>query len=236
MVVIPAIDIMDGKCVRLEKGDFSKVEVFQDDPAKQVLMFQELGFEIVHVVDLDAAKTGKLVNFEIIKKIRKETFIKIQYGGGVRSEEVVKKLLDIGVDFVILGTAIFRNQKFVEKVIGDFGADLFVACIDFMDNQVRLSGWQEQSFLTVEEAVEKVKTLGFKRLLYTDISSDGTLSGHDVNLALKMRKLFGGFLISSGGINSDRNIQKLQEVGVDGVVVGKAIYLSKIDLKRWSKR
>ncbi len=236
ILVVPAIDILNGKCVRLEKGDFSKAEMVAEDPVEQVKIFQQMGFEMVHVVDLDAVKQARLVNYEIAKMMKQSTRLKIQFGGGVRNEEAVKQLIEAQIDYIILGSALFTSQKLVEQIIEKYGQDRFVASIDFLNDHVRLFGWEQESKIDVASGVNLVKKLGLKRLIYTDISADGTLVGHNIKLARKMRELFDGFLICSGGINSDRNIEELEKIGIDGVIVGKAIYFSKIDPKRWVKR
>ncbi len=236
MLVIPSIDILDGRCVRLEKGNFTKMKIFRDDPIEQAMEFEKMGFETLHVVDLNAAREGKLVNFNIVKKIKEKTKLKIQYGGGVRREEVVEQLLSVGIDFIVLGSAVFVDQVFVGNVLGRYSPELFTASVDFLDNRIRVFGWMKETQIEIADAVNLVKNFGFRRLMYTDISADGTMNGHSVELARKLRGMFDGFLISSGGINCDENIEELEKVGIDAVVVGKAMYLSKISPKRWLKR
>ncbi|ADL42379.1 phosphoribosylformimino-5-aminoimidazole carboxamide ribotide isomerase [Caldicellulosiruptor obsidiansis OB47] len=231
MIVIPAIDIIDGKCVRLTQGDYNQVQLFNLDPVEQAKFFEKSGAKYIHVVDLDGAKTGKPVNFEVIKKIKISTCLTVECGGGIRDKATVELYLSSGIDYIIFGSVIFKNPDFVNEVINLFGKERFIASLDFKDGFVKLSGWQEATTITIEEGITTITNLGFERLIYTDITTDGMLRGHNFEAAKYIRKLFNGFLTASGGISSTEDIVRLKSIGVDAAIVGKALYTGQLKLE-----
>lgn len=230
MIIIPAIDIINKMCVRLTQGDYEKVENYRIDPLEQAKRFESQGAKLIHIVDLDGAKLGKPVNFEVIKRIKQDTNLTIECGGGIRDLKTISDYFNANVDYLILGSVILKNFQFVKEVIKIFGNERFIAALDFQDNYVKISGWVEDSQITLEQGIEIIKSLGIKRLIYTDINTDGMLSGHNLEIAKYIRKLFDGFLISSGGISSLDDIVNLKNIGADGVIIGKALYTGKLKL------
>ncbi|WAM30497.1 1-(5-phosphoribosyl)-5-[(5-phosphoribosylamino)methylideneamino]imidazole-4-carboxamide isomerase [Caldicellulosiruptor naganoensis] len=231
MIIIPAIDIIGGRCVRLSQGDYNRVQEYNSDPVQQAMSFEKEGAKYLHVVDLDGAKRGNPVNFEVIKRIKESTSLTVECGGGIRDEKTINNYFLVGIDYIILGSIIFKNSEFVENVLEKFGSERFIASLDFEDGYLKLSGWQESTKISVEEGILRIKSLGFQRLIYTDIKTDGMLKGHNFEAAKYIRSLFGGFLISSGGISSKDDVLRLKDIGVDGVIIGKALYTGHIKLK-----
>lgn len=230
MIVIPAIDIIGGRCVRLKKGDYNQIEHYDIDPVEQARVFQSYGAKYLHVIDLDGAKAGKPINFDIINKIKKQTNIVIECGGGIRDIEAISIYFNAGIDYIILGSIIFKNPKLIDRIFSVFRCDRFVAAVDFMDGFVKVSGWMEDTKISFEEGIKVINRLGFKRLIYTDINTDGMLMGHNLAEAQNIRGLFDGFLIASGGISSIDDIKALKSIGVDGAIIGKALYEGKVQL------
>ncbi|ADQ04811.1 phosphoribosylformimino-5-aminoimidazole carboxamide ribotide isomerase [Caldicellulosiruptor owensensis OL] len=231
MIVIPAIDLINGKCVRLTQGDYNQVQLFNSDPIEQAKFFEKSGAKYIHVVDLDGAKVGRPVNFEVIRNIKRATCLTVECGGGIRDKATVELYISSGVDYIILGSVIFKNPDFVNEVINLFGKERFIASLDFKDGFVKLSGWQEATTITIEEGITTITNLGFERLIYTDITTDGMLKGHNFEAAKYIRKLFDGFLTASGGISSREDIIRLKSIGIDAAIVGKALYTGQLKLE-----
>jgi phosphoribosylformimino-5-aminoimidazole carboxamide ribotide isomerase len=233
MKIFPAIDIKDGKCVRLTKGDFNQLKIYNEDPVKQIEDFLIHGFKNIHVIDLDGALSGKLVNFEIIKKIILKHKIKLQVGGGIRSLESVKQLVDIGVEKIILGTAAINDKSFLKSVCNQFTNQIALA-IDVRNKKIALSGWKNQTAIDALEFIKMIENYGVTRLIYTDINRDGTNLGANIQESLSVAKRIKIPLVISGGvssINDVKNIISYKEKNIEGIIVGKAIYEKKIDLK-----
>ena len=233
MKIFPAIDIKDGKCVRLTKGDFNQLKIYNEDPVKQIEDFLIHGFKNIHVIDLDGALSGKLVNFEIIKKIILKHKIKLQVGGGIRSLESVKQLVDIGVEKIILGTAAINDKSFLKSVCNQFTNQIALA-IDVRNKKIALSGWKNQTAIDALEFIKMIENYGVTRLIYTDINRDGTNLGANIQESLSVAKRIKIPLVISGGvssINDVKNIISYKEKNIEGIIVGKAIYEKNIDLK-----
>ena len=233
MKIFPAIDIKDGKCVRLTKGDFDQLKIYNDDPTKQIEDFLKYGFQNIHIIDLDGALSGKLVNFEIIKKIILKHKISLQVGGGIRNIESVKQLVDIGVEKIILGTAAINNKSFLKIACNQFTNKIALA-IDVRNKKIALSGWKNQTDIDALEFIKMIESYGVSRLIYTDINRDGTNLGANIQESLSIAKRIKIPLIISGGIssiNDVKNIINYKEKNIEGIIVGKAIYEKKIDLK-----
>lgn len=233
MIFIPAIDLIEGKCVRLEKGSFLKKVQYPENPVDTALSFQDQGARLIHVIDLDAAKDREQNNRDLIGKIAGSVSIPVQVGGGVRHKKNITALLDLGIERVILGTVIVKNPSYTEELIEEFGSRL-VAGIDAKNGIVRISGWTEKSSLSAFELGRTVKNMGFSHIIYTDISRDGMLEGPDIIGVKKMALQTGLEVIASGGISSIEDIiavKHLEESGVVGVISGKAIYEGRISVK-----
>ena len=230
MNIFPAIDIIGGKAVRLERGDYAKMTVYSDSPVEVAKSFEAAGAEYLHVVDLEGAKDGTTPNLETIMKIVKETSLKVEIGGGVRSDEVLKAYVDAGVYRVILGTAAVKDPDFLEKSVRTYGKKVAVG-VDLADGMVAIKGWREVSALSCEEFFERLEELGVSTVICTDISKDGLLGGANIELYRSLSKKFKIDIIASGGVSSLEDITKLREMKLYGAILGKALYTGKVDLK-----
>ena len=228
MQIIPAIDLIDGKCVRLTKGDYNTKTVFDSDPLKVAKDFLESGVSLIHVVDLDGAKAGKIINIDTIKKLC-ENNIPIEVGGGVRDYESIDLLLNLGVKRVILGSVAVKNQDFLKDAIEKYGSEKIVLGLDCDGDLVSIHGWQENSSITCMEMLNTFKNFGGKNVIYTDISKDGMMAGTNIEELTKLVAT-GINIVASGGISSLDDIKKCKEIGCFGAIVGKAYYLGKINL------
>ncbi len=236
MIILPAIDLKEGKVVRLEQGDFSKETVYSGDPIKIATQFEDKGASWLHIVDLDGASEGESRNFDLIKKIRKKTDLSIQTGGGIRSIKDVKKLIDAGIDRVILGTLAVKNPDVLSDIIEKFGSEKILVSIDAHNGKVATSGWKEKSDLEVLEFAKALEQKGVKYILYTDIKRDGMLVGPDFEGLKELKQNTELNIIASGGISSINEIVKLDDLEFYGVITGQALYKNKIDLKEAIKR
>jgi phosphoribosylformimino-5-aminoimidazole carboxamide ribotide isomerase len=237
MIVFPAIDIKEGKCVRLLKGDFNKVTQYKKSPIDQAVEFSDLGFQNIHLVDLDGALKGNPINEKIIKEISKIKKIKIQVGGGIRSLEHIKKLLDLGVDNVIIGTAAVENIEFIEMVSSKFAKKIAVS-LDVRDGYIALSGWKKQTEILASEFIKKIEDMNISRIIYTDINKDGTKLGPSLQETVNFSNLTKIPVILSGGISSISDvvdIKKNKFPNIKGIIIGKAIYDGSIDIVELSK-
>ena len=237
MIIFPAIDIKGGKCVRLLKGNFNKITQYKKSPIDQAIEFSNLGFKNIHLVDLDGVLKGKLINKNIIKEISKINKIKIQVGGGIRSLEHIKKLLDFGVDKVIIGTAAVENIEFLKIACNKFNQKIAIS-IDVRKGYIALSGWKKQTNILASDFVKKIEDMGISRIIYTDINKDGTKLGPNLEETLNFSSLTKIPVLVSGGIasiNDVINIKKNKSPNIKGIVIGKAIYDGSIDVKELCK-
>ncbi len=237
MIIFPAIDIKGGKCVRLLKGDFKNITEYKKSPLDQAKEFLSFGFNNIHLVDLDAAAGNNFNNENIIKEISKISKIKIQIGGGIRSIEKIKKLLDFGIDKIILGTAAIENIEFLKNACQNFVGKIALS-IDARNGYIALSGWKKQTNILATEFIEKVKNINISRIVYTDINKDGTKTGPNISDTVNLTNLTKTPFVISGGISSIEdvlNIKKRKLKNIEGVVVGKAIYDGNIDIKKLSQ-
>ena len=233
MIIFPAIDLRDGKCVRLVQGDFGRETVYSDDVAATALKWQNSGAKFLHVVDLDGARAGSLKNLDAIKKILDAVTIPIEVGGGVRSLDDIERLLTLGVRRVILGSVAVENPSLVAEAVARFGSRIVVG-IDARGGLVAVHGWERSSTVTADDLARRIVTAGVKTIIYTDISRDGMLSGVDAEVFARLAKSSGAQIVASGGVKSIEDIRALKAVetqGVVGVIVGKAIYTGALDLK-----
>ena len=227
MKIFPAIDIKDGKCVRLLKGDFNKATEYKKSPTDQAKEFSNQGFRDIHIVDLDGALKGEPVNGKLIEEICKSTKIRIQIGGGIRSIDHINKLINIGVDRVVLGTIAVEDIKFLENACSKFKNKIAVA-LDVRNGFIALRGWKEQTKILASDFLMKIKDIGVSRIIYTDIERDGTMTKPNLPETLKIAKLVKNIIpvVVSGGVGSVNDIVavKHHEEDLEGVIVGKAIY------------
>ena len=231
MIILPAVDLLGGKCVRLLKGDYNKVTVYNDDPLEQAWQFKEAGAEWIHVVDLDAAKSGVPTNHEIIRKIAESTGLKVDTGGGIRNMDTLRRWIeDYGVSRCVLGPAAVKDRSFTEKAIEMYEEKIAIG-IDAKDGEVAVDGWTAGSGIDAVEFGQIMKSIGAKTVVFTDIARDGMLTGPAVESTKLMVEKTGLDVIASGGIGSDEDIMNIRTSGCAGVIVGKAIYEGKVDLK-----
>lgn len=230
MFLIPAIDIIEGQCVRLKKGDFNEITYYSDNLLRVAQDFENAGAKFLHLVDLDGARKGKLINLKAIKEVLAATKASVQIGGGIRTFKDVEKLFKLGVTSVVLGTSVVEDQIFVKRVVEIFGAEKVLVALDFKKNELAISGWEKNSSKKVKDVLKFLKLLGLKTLIITDISRDGMLNGP--NLALFKKFLDIGFeVIASGGVSCLNDLLLLKKLGVKGVIIGKALYEKKINLE-----
>lgn len=230
MIIIPAIDIIDGKPVRLYQGDYDKKEIVGEDILKISKSFEEAGASYIHLVDLDGAKKGELVNKEIIIKVANEVNVPVEVGGGIRTYQDVKYLIDNGVSRVILGTAAIEDAEFVKRVINEFGEKIAVG-VDCKNEYLCGRGWSEESKLHYISFSKKMEDIGVKNIILTDISKDGTLKGTNIDMLKKLSENVKINLTASGGVAGIDDIKELKKLNIYGVIVGKAIYSGYINLK-----
>ena len=230
MIVIPAIDIIDNKPVRLYQGDYGKKEVVGEDILYIAKNFEKAGAQYIHLVDLDGAKEGALVNKEIIIKVANEVKVPVEVGGGIRNYNDVKYLIDNGVSRVILGTVAIEDKEFVKKVVNEFGDKIAIG-VDCKNGYLCGRGWLEESKLHYIEFSKEMESLGVKNIILTDISKDGTLQGTNVDMLKELSSTVNVNLTASGGVAGLDDIKKLKELNIYGVIVGKAIYSGFINLK-----
>lgn len=223
MKVIAGIDIKNGKCVHLTQGNVETSKVFSDQPSELIQLLDKTGIEKFHIVDIDGVFSGQTELYEMLKEIRSATDLPIQFGGGVRNFETVKKILSIGIDYVVLGTTAVTNQDLLIDLIEKFGDQIIVAA-DVYKGQVYIEGWEENSAIDLLDFLHTLELIHVKTVMVTDISRDGTLSGADFDLIDKILESTRIKLIVSGGINSDKDIRALRSKNIDGVVVGTALY------------
>ena len=230
MEVIPAMDLKDGRCVRLFQGDFDQETVFSDDPLAMALSWQEQGGHRLHLVDLDGAVQGKPVHLEVITAIVQALDIPVQVGGGTRDVASADAWLSAGVDRVVIGTAAVRDPDMVREVCRKHGSHRVVVSVDAKDGLVALQGWKETSTVTVMDLALQMCQIGVERLLYTDIARDGALTGPDLATNAQLASETSLAIQASGGVSSVGDIRGLAPTGVEGVIVGRALYTGAVDL------
>ena len=237
MKIFPAIDIKDKKCVRLIKGNFDNQTIYNQSPLDQASKYKEFGLLNLHIVDLDGALTGELINLDIIESIIKKLGISVEVGGGIRSIEKIERYLNIGVDKVILGSAAIKNPNFLKEACEKF-KNKIVLGLDAKKKMILISGWKETTDQTAENYLKKVNSYGFSRLIYTDIERDGTKTGPNIDETKSIAKISVAPVVVSGGISSIQDVKKIKELknfNIEGVIVGKAIYDGDIKLNEFKQ-
>lgn len=229
--LIPAIDIIDSKCVRLTKGDYDRKTIYNEDPVAQAKEFEALGFKRLHIVDLDGAKSHHIVNDDILKKITSETSLTIDFGGGIKTEEDIVKAFNAGASMVTIGSVAVTNPELFLSWLEKFGPDRIVLGADVRNGKISINGWKEDSSEDLLPFLEKYIKRGIKYVLCTEISKDGTLSGPAINLYKHIMESYPELhLIASGGVSCTKDILELQNEGIPAVVFGKAYYEGRIDI------
>ena len=229
MQIIPAIDIKDGRCVRLFQGDYDQITVFDHDPVAVARKWERLGAERIHVVDLDGAKVGRPVNAQVVFAIVRAISIPVQLGGGLRDHAAVDAALNLGVERVVLGTAAVRDPQLISRLVQQYAARIVVG-VDARDGWVAAQGWTETSQIKTDDLVRRMGVLGVRTIIYTDISRDGTLTGPDINGVAELVQVNGPDIIASGGVANLDDLVALSKTGAAGVIVGKALYTDAFDL------
>ena len=233
MEIIPAIDLLNGKCVRLNQGNYNEVTKFNSDPVKQAQIWEKQGAKRLHLVDLDGAKTGEPINDQTIKEIKKSISIPIQLGGGIRNIERAKELLDIGIDRIILGTIAIENPELVRVLSQEYPKRIAVG-IDAKEGMVATRGWLKRSEITSLELAKQLNDLELAAIISTDISTDGTLEGPNIQALREIAEVSINPVIASGGIGSINDLISLVDLeheGIEAIIVGRALYDGSIDLK-----
>ena len=232
MLIIPAIDLYENKIVRLRKGDFNQVTFYEQTPLAKAKEFEQHGFEWIHIVDLLGSKTGTISVEAIILEIKKDTKLKIEFGGGIRNSQMVSQLFEFGIDKIILGSISVKNKIEFETIVKNFPPQNFIIAVDALDEMLAVSGWTEATAISIYEHIEYCLQFGLTYFLCTDISKDGMLTGTNIELYKNILTRFPNInLIASGGIKDLDDVKKVKEINPYGVVIGKAIYENKIDLK-----
>ena len=230
MRIYPAIDIKEGKCVRLLQGRFSDMTVYGDDPVETAKKWESLGAEYIHVVDLDGALKGRGVNEDIIKRICGAVSVPVQTGGGIRMMEDIEAKLACGISRVIIGTKAVSSPEFIKEAVEKYG-DRIAVGIDAKDGYAAVEGWERSSGLAAVDMAKSMVSMGVKTIIYTDISTDGTLKGPNLEAMREMAQSVDADVIASGGVGSLEHIKSLVGTGVEGVIVGRALYTGDVDLK-----
>ncbi len=230
MNIFPAIDLYEGKAVRLLKGEYDKMTVYSENPLEIALDFENQGAEFIHIVDLEGAKTGETPNLSTIEHIIKNTKLFTEVGGGIRSMEVIDKYVAAGVNRVILGTAAVKDEDFLKSAVLKYGDKIAVG-VDIKDGYVAIKGWTEKSEYTCFDFCEKMEKLGVKTIICTDVSRDGAMEGTNHGLYRELSEKFGIDITASGGVSSIEDIRRLKALDIYGAIIGKAYYIGAIDLK-----
>ena len=230
MVLYPAIDLVQGKAVRLYKGDYAQMTVYSEEPVSVAKAFQAAGARNIHLVDLEGAKSGVPENLETIREILAETHLFVEVGGGIRTMQTVDTYLNAGVDRVILGTAAVTDPAFLQAALEKYGEKIAVG-VDLKDGFVAIKGWTETSELTADAFFTRMEQLGVKTIICTDISRDGAMKGTNRELYRQLSRKFSIDLIASGGVSSLEDVKALAEMNLHGAIIGKAYYIGAIDLK-----
>jgi phosphoribosylformimino-5-aminoimidazole carboxamide ribotide isomerase len=231
MIIFPAIDLYDGKAVRLYKGDYQNMTVYSENPLEVAKEFESCGATHIHMVDLEGAKDGTTPNLSIVREVAEKTSLFVEIGGGIRSMETVEAYLSAGVSRVILGTAALTDEAFLKQAVEAYGEKIAVGA-DVRDGYIAIKGWLETSECTLEAFLSKMQQIGVKTVICTDISRDGAMRGTNLELYSKLSKSFGMDIVASGGVSTLSDVEELRKMGLYGAIIGKAYYTGAIDLRR----
>jgi phosphoribosylformimino-5-aminoimidazole carboxamide ribotide isomerase len=236
MEIIPAVDIRAGKCVRLDQGDYDRETVFGDDPVEMALRWQAAGAPRLHTVDLDGARDGKPHNEDVIVRLIRSVDVPVQVGGGMRDVAVIGRFLEAGADRVAIGTAAVKDPTVLLHALGIFGGERIFVGVDARDGLVATEGWRETSSVRALDLIDQLATMGVRRIFYTDITSDGMLKGPNFAVINEVVEHAAGLqvpmaVIASGGVSSAEHIRRLKLIGVEGAIIGKALYTGTLDIQ-----
>ena len=231
MEIIPAIDLIDGKCVRLTEGDYGQKTVYNEQPLEVAKMFEQAGLKRLHLVDLDGAKAGKVMNWKVLESITSGTSLVVDFGGGVKTDEDVRRILDTGAAYVTVGSIAVKNEPLLLSWLKTYGPEKFLLGADVKGYQIAIHGWTETTDLNLFAFIEKYMVHGIRQLFCTDVSRDGKLAGPSTELYTDIITRFPElFFIASGGVSSMDDLKALETIGCSGAIVGKAIYENRISL------
>lgn len=231
MIIYPAIDIFEGKAVRLYKGDYSQMTVYNDRPLSVAKDFESALATHLHIVDLEGAKSGSTPNFETVCELKRNTSLFCEVGGGIRTMETVDKYISAGIDRIILGTAAVKNPEFTEAAAAKYGDKIAIG-VDIKDGVVAISGWTEKSSLDAYQFCSDMQNIGIKTIICTDISKDGAMKGTNVELYRRLSEKLSINIIASGGVSSIEDVKNLRKLGLHGAIIGKAYYTGAVDLRQ----
>ena len=233
MTIIPAIDIINGKCVRLTKGDYAQQKIYNENPVEVAKQFADAGLQRVHIVDLDGAKSGKIVNLGVLESIAAVTNLIIDFGGGIKNINDVSNVFSAGASIATIGSLAVKHPEIVEEWLMEFGADKFLIGADVLEEKIKISGWLEDGGIDIFTFIGKVIGLGAHNIFCTDISKDGLMEGPSVDLYKKIKEQHPEInLIASGGVTTINDVVELKAIGCSGVIIGKAIYEGNITLQQ----
>jgi len=233
MKIIPAIDIIDGKCVRLSKGDYDTKKIYNENPLEVAKEFESFGIEYLHLVDLDGAKSKHIVNQKVLESIAKETYLKIDFGGGLKTLEDIEIAFNSGAKQITIGSIAVQDPDFCFVLIEKYGSDKIILGADCENRKIKTSGWLEESQLDVIDFILKYKNKGIKNVICTDISKDGMLQGASDELYREIVEKTAVQLIASGGISCIEDVEQMKNIGCSGTIIGKAIYEGRISLQQF---
>lgn len=231
MILLPAVDLYEGRAVRLFQGDYARMTVYEDDPLKAALRFRDAGAQWIHLVDLEGARDGTTPNLETVLRLKNGSGLRAEIGGGIRTMETVEKYLSAGLDRVILGTAALEDEDLLREALARYGERIAVG-VDILDGEVAVRGWREKSGTDAFSFCEKLQEMGLSTLISTDISRDGAMRGANRVLYGELQERFSMNIVASGGVSSLDDVAALASLGLYGAVIGKALYTGDIDLKQ----
>jgi phosphoribosylformimino-5-aminoimidazole carboxamide ribotide isomerase len=236
MQIIPAIDLIDGKCVRLTEGDYAQKKIYNEDPLEVAKAFEGIGLMRLHLVDLDGAKAGEVVNWKVLEKIANQTQLIIDFGGGIKKETTLQTVFDTGANYATIGSLAVKNRAVFEEWIERFGADAFMLGADVFEEKIAIGGWIEKTNIDVYEFIQSYMNKGITQIFCTDIQKDGKLAGPSIDLYKKIIEQFPTLqLIASGGVSNMEDLHALRTIGCTGAIVGKAIYENRITLEELAR-
>lgn len=230
MIIIPSIDIYQGNVVRLTMGNFNRIKIYSDNPIKQALFWQNQGAQYLHIVDLEGAKVGQVKIFPLLKKIRKEIIINIQFGGGIRSMNTVEEILSLGIDRVVIGSLVLKELKLFIQIIKKY-ADKLVVAVDYKDRKILTDGWQKKSPREIYPFLKDLQKFGVARIILTDVHKDGTLSSPNFFQLKYFSRLLNIPYLLSGGFSTVKDLIIAKQLGAEGVILGKSLYENKLDFR-----
>jgi phosphoribosylformimino-5-aminoimidazole carboxamide ribotide isomerase len=236
MQIIPAIDIIDGKCVRLTKGDYTQKKVYNDNPAEVAKMFEQAGIKRLHLVDLDGAKAGAVKNIKVLEAITRQTGLQVDFSGGIKTGQAVADVFNAGAAYVAVGSIAVKDSELFAQWLQQYGAGKFMVGADVLDEKIKISGWLEDTGLDIYDFLSGMMKIGVSQFFCTDISKDGAMGGPSVDLYKKIISRFNGIqLIASGGVSTMDDVWQLKAAGCSGAIIGKAIYEQTIGLEELVK-